>query len=333
VVEAVAATFGYSHVSIYLLDGDALVMQHEVGYGDRAFPRIPLTHGIIGKVASTGRPVLLADVAADPAYLQAEDSVVSEVCVPLMDQGQLAGIFNIESTGGQRLGEADLRLMQVLSEHITLAMQQARLLGRTVNSEKRFRALVEHSADAIALVGHDGAIRFRSPVASRLLGYEADEYVGRNLRDWLHPDDQPAVAALFSQVLQAPGAHATAEVRFHHKNSAWLWIEGTATNLLSEPSVQAIVVNYHDISARKQAEQAPARQRGTLATPVRSDVRRRSDTRPGHYPGCQPGHGRPVWFQQPRRPDRQERAGSAGPDARVARAHAGQHSFRLDPGD
>src|SRR5207248_9771694 len=134
--------------------------------------------------------VLLPDVSTDPAYLEATAAVVSEVCVPLFDQGQVAGIFNIESTGSQRLGEDDLRLMQALSEHITLAMRQARLLGQAVNSEKRYRALVEHSADAIALVGADGTIRYPSPVAARQLGFTNADFLGHNLREWLHPADR-----------------------------------------------------------------------------------------------------------------------------------------------
>ncbi|HXQ33886.1 MAG TPA: GAF domain-containing protein, partial [Anaerolineales bacterium] len=54
--------------------------------------------------------------------------------------------------------------------------------------------------------------------------------------------------------LQQPGAHIDVSARVLHKNGTWRWLEGVFTNLLNEPSVQAIVNNYHDFTERKQAE-------------------------------------------------------------------------------
>jgi len=43
--------------------------------------------------------------------------------------------------------------------------------------------------------------------------------------------------------------------RIRHGDGSWHWIEGVANNLLAEPGVQAIVVNFRDITERKQAEE------------------------------------------------------------------------------
>ena len=69
VVEAVAETYGYPLVSAYLLEDDAgevrLVLQHQMGY--RTLPeRVPVSEGVMGRVARTGRPVLLEDVGEPP---------------------------------------------------------------------------------------------------------------------------------------------------------------------------------------------------------------------------------------------------------------------------
>src|SRR5437763_843519 len=37
-------------------------------------------------------------------------------------------------------------------------------------SEQRFSALIRHSSDVIAIVGHDGRVRYCSPAVERLLG-------------------------------------------------------------------------------------------------------------------------------------------------------------------
>ncbi|MGI8587908.1 MAG: EAL domain-containing protein [Chloroflexia bacterium] len=126
VVEAIAQTFGYTQVSIYLMHGTGLVMQHQVGY-DRWFEKIRLNEGVIGHVGYTGKPMLIEDVQSDPLYRAAQGDVVSEVCVPLLDQGTVIGVLNVESRHGVTLSDADLQLMIALSEHVSSAVWRARL--------------------------------------------------------------------------------------------------------------------------------------------------------------------------------------------------------------
>ncbi|MGH7520293.1 MAG: response regulator, partial [Gemmatimonadales bacterium] len=53
------------------------------------------------------------------------------------------------------------------------------------SSERRFRALVEESWDAVALFGADGTILYGSPATTRLLGYDLTEFVGRNAFEFI----------------------------------------------------------------------------------------------------------------------------------------------------
>lgn len=63
VVESVADTFAYSQVSLYLLEGDSLALQHQVGY-ERVIERIPLTAGMTERTIRTGQPVFVKDTRA-----------------------------------------------------------------------------------------------------------------------------------------------------------------------------------------------------------------------------------------------------------------------------
>jgi diguanylate cyclase (GGDEF)-like protein/PAS domain S-box-containing protein len=96
---------------------------------------------------------------------------------------------------------------------------------------------------------------YESPSVTRSFGYSVDELVGRHAFELLHPDDLPDVAALFDQLLRAPGASVTVRVRYRRKDGAWRWVEGAAANLLAEPGIRAIVINYRDVTERKQAEE------------------------------------------------------------------------------
>ena len=142
VVTAITETFGYALVSLYILEGDELVLQHQIGY-DYVLDRIPIASGITGRVVQTGQAVLLEDVRTDPAFLMAMDGLVSEVCVPLTDQGRVVGVLNVESAQGVRLTEADLRLMTVLAEHVSIAISQARLYTEARENAARLTAAFE----------------------------------------------------------------------------------------------------------------------------------------------------------------------------------------------
>jgi PAS domain S-box-containing protein len=118
--------------------------------------------------------------------------------------------------------------------------------------DRRFRALVEHSADAIALVARDGTILYTSPAAGQILGYNPAEQVGTAALDWVHPEDQAAARALMGELLARPGGSARIECRMRHQDGTWRWVEAVGTNLLDEPSVGALVANYRDITERKE---------------------------------------------------------------------------------
>ena len=123
-------------------------------------------------------------------------------------------------------------------------------------SEKRFRALVEHSLEEVSLVSADGILLYESPSVRRPLGYPPNLFVGRNLFELIHPDEQAAAIQILQQVAGQPGSSREAQFRLRHQDGSWRWMEGVLTNLLDEPAIQAIVVNYRDVTGRKLAEEA-----------------------------------------------------------------------------
>jgi PAS domain S-box-containing protein len=122
-------------------------------------------------------------------------------------------------------------------------------------SERRFRALVEESWDAVALFGSDGSILYGSPATTRLLGYDLGEFVGRNAMELIHPDDRAPVLVSLQEAMVAPRARVHVAARVRHKNGSWRYLEGVFTNLLDDPSVGAIVNNYRDVTDRRILEE------------------------------------------------------------------------------
>jgi PAS domain S-box-containing protein len=127
-------------------------------------------------------------------------------------------------------------------------------------SEKRFRALVENAPDGIALLGMDGKLQQVTPSTEQILGYTLDDATGQDPALLTHPEDLPALLALLGDLMQTPGKIATTQYRFRHKDGSWRWLESTISNLVAEPSVEAIVFNYRDITGNRQAAEQIQRQ-------------------------------------------------------------------------
>lgn len=121
--------------------------------------------------------------------------------------------------------------------------------------EQYFRAIVEHSLDMISLVNPMGVISYSSSSVTQVMGYPLEEHMGRSIFEFIHPGDEPRIMAEFTRVLNHPDQIVTTQTRVRHKNGSWRWVEGTGQNLLNDPAIGAIVVNYRDITERKLAQE------------------------------------------------------------------------------
>ena len=123
-------------------------------------------------------------------------------------------------------------------------------------SERRFRALTEKTAEIITVLDATGIITYNITGANSKLGYAAEELVGRNAFELVHPDDLRRVAQLFQEGVPQLGKVEQAEFRFRAKDGSWRWQFAMGTNLLYDPAVGGILVNSRDITERKQAEES-----------------------------------------------------------------------------
>jgi len=142
-----------------------------------------------------------------------------------------------------------------LRSTIEMSMYKHRMDRQLRESERRFRALVEKSYDVVVLISTDGTLLYVSPSIEQMLGYQPIDLVGDSAINYANTDDITLVDLQFTQLLQTSGAILSTQLRVRHKDGSWRWIELSGTNLLSEPGVNAVVVNFHDITERKRSEE------------------------------------------------------------------------------
>jgi diguanylate cyclase (GGDEF)-like protein/PAS domain S-box-containing protein len=138
---------------------------------------------------------------------------------------------------------------------------EQRVEQRTAELREReayYRALVHNAADLISISDASGIIRHISPSVSRLLGYHPDEMIGHSGFDFVHPDDVERVFEAYSRHVAGTVANTPSELRFRHRDGTWRYLEAVTTNLLDDPTVQGVIINARDITARKHAEEQHA---------------------------------------------------------------------------
>ena len=138
-----------------------------------------------------------------------------------------------------------------------LLTRQNRQLRR---SEERFRSLIQNSVDVNMVVRADGTIAYESAAAERVLGVRPDERVGQPAFPIVHPEDRDFGERLLADVVRTPGAQLAGELRVRHADGSWRSIEAVLKNLLDDPAVGGVVINYRDITARKGLEEELRRQ-------------------------------------------------------------------------
>ncbi len=158
--------------------------------------RVPITQGILGRVIRTGVAVLLEDVERDPEFIRVQPNILSEVCVPLVDEGRVIGVLNAESQG-TRLSEDDLRLLTAIGQHTSTALARARLYAQASTTAENLAA-----AQAVAHLGSwdydfaSGQLVWSDEIF-RILGHTPQSFTPspERMLMFVHPDDRQRVRA------------------------------------------------------------------------------------------------------------------------------------------
>lgn len=128
IVTTLVEAFSYPLVSLRLLEGDDLyLVAHSDGIPPGCNRSFDASQGVLGRVATTGQAVFIPDVSGEPDYVPSLRGMTSEVCVPIICNGVLAGVLNIEGDHSRPLTEQDLALMQMFAHHAGTVLQNARM--------------------------------------------------------------------------------------------------------------------------------------------------------------------------------------------------------------
>lgn len=171
---------------------------------------------------------------------------------------------------------AELRKTNEHLQHEIVERRQAE--EKLLNSERYFRSLTQNALDAMVVIGKGGLISYASPAIEPVRGYKPEEIIGINGFSEVHAEDMPKAINVYNELMHKPGASVRTEVRVRHKDGSWRIVEAIAVNLLDDPIVAGVVVNYRDVTERRQAAeklQELYRQERDLRQQLEMEMKRR----------------------------------------------------------
>lgn len=223
-------------------------------------------NGAQDQVLQTGQPYLCNDVARNLASenwkpYAAKQGIRSLIVLPIRKTAKIFGTFNLYATEPDFFDEEDVKLVTEVARDISFALglfeKQKRhkmVENLILKNEKRFRALIENSADMITLSSREGKLLYASSNVTKLFGYDTEEVPKAIVNDFIHPDDLPDFLKKRTQLLESPGESFYTQIRIKHKRGKWIWCETTITNLLEKADINALLSNFRDITEKKAIE-------------------------------------------------------------------------------
>ena len=198
-----------------------------------------------------GNPIGVYDVYQDAGRIEERIAAtrLGVFIVALIAASLLTALIVLSFGGASRVLARQNRQLQ------EQAATERLLLVDLQRSEERFRSLVRNASDGVIVLGADGLVRYESPAVERILGRTDAERLGRPATTDVHADDRAAVQRRLAEVASASGSEATFEFRARHADESWRTLEAIAKNLLDDPAVGGVVVNYRDITERKALEE------------------------------------------------------------------------------
>jgi sigma-B regulation protein RsbU (phosphoserine phosphatase) len=166
----------YEIFGVLLMDYAGTALQHRfaIGYPPdlAANLRIPLGQGITGTAAATGHSVRVSDVGKDPRYINAIDSVRSELAVPLMIQGKCIGVLDIQSNRPDYFTPDQQSILTLLASRLAVAIENARLFERVRSQAGTLLLLNEVSREMSSILDVEELLRRAAEQVKRVIDYQ-----------------------------------------------------------------------------------------------------------------------------------------------------------------
>jgi len=256
IMKGLREVLNYPNCTVLLVDEEKGELYSKTAWGyreDIRHWRIKIgQEGITGWVAAHREPLIVPDVTQDERYIEGVIGGRSELAVPMVVQGKLIGVLDVESTEPDAFDEHDLELLSSVAALAAVAIHNAQLFEDIRERERQLAYQRENASDAIYNIDLAGRFAFFNHAAEVISGYKREEVLGKPFTDLLCSEYHGEMLTILKRGAEEPGR--TYEVEFLDKWGERVPLEITITTLKREGRPSGAQVIARDIRARKRLE-------------------------------------------------------------------------------
>jgi len=166
----------YEIFGVLMIEGDGSYLRHRfaIGYSRELAEnlRIPMGQGITGTAAATSHSVRVSDTSKDPRYINAIESVRSELAVPLIVRGKVVGVLDIQSRHLDYFTRDQQNILTLLGSRLAIAIENARLFERVKEQADTLLLLSEVGRETSAILDVEELLRRAAEQTKRVIDYQ-----------------------------------------------------------------------------------------------------------------------------------------------------------------
>lgn len=203
--------------------------------------------------------------ANDVNIKENKNNITNCVAIPLMADEEFVGTLIILNFSLTDNIDSVIRIMEMLSKilgimlkNIYIQGEKEKIYNALVESETKFKSIVNNAQDIVFTINMDAVITFISPIIRDILGYEPEELVGESIYGYLHEDDFDICKTNFkllyeNKEIRSKKANCSSELRFLNKTNEFVWFS-VRHNLMKIENKDCILGIARDITDKKKSE-------------------------------------------------------------------------------
>jgi PAS domain S-box-containing protein len=180
-------------------------------------------------------------------------SIDETFIIKIVKENKVLGDFTLIYNRGETL--INNSLVELYANLTGMFLDRVKLTNILKNSEIKHSTLISNISDVIGIIDLDGIIKYKSPNSEKWFGWKPQNLIGTDGRLTIHPDDLQRIQKELIALFKKENSSKTVEYRYKCKDGSYKLVELTATNLTNDPIISGVLLNYHDITQRKQIEE------------------------------------------------------------------------------
>jgi two-component system, cell cycle sensor histidine kinase and response regulator CckA len=236
---------------------DGLALHRVAGHRWSNMPELIADSGG-GLAFTSGKAVVVNDIFEDPRFAHlpyyAPFGIRAGIAVPVQTPDKKFGVLTGCTRLRKRFTQADVHFMESLASLVVEALAREASRTELIESERRYRSVVEGASEIIFAVNARGEITGVNRAFEVITGYRVDEWVGKPFMGLIAPEDRERIQSVFRSVLTKPGA-ITLEVSLLAKDGQRVLLDASASPRVIEGEVVEVYGFARDITEQRKMEE------------------------------------------------------------------------------